>query len=161
MVIRSGAIKFCIQKYGIITYDDLHKYAFEFDIELSRSITELMHTHWTIKDIDLYEEINKWSISILPYMNTILEKESIPSNSIELLNMLLMVESPVKYMQDLFVTADAKMDKRLRAMMRDLREKGYLTSKWADDVPYIIDFNESAYALQAERGTMSVKESIN
>lgn len=147
LVIRGRAIKFYIQKHGILKYDDLHKYAFEFDIELSGSITELMHTHWTIKDIDLGEEIKNRNIPILPYKGGAFQERLIPSSSMELLNIILMEDNPVKYMQELFAKADDKMDARLRAMMRDLKEKGYLTSRWADDVPYIIDFNESAYSL--------------
>lgn len=143
-----------------LTYDDLHKYAFEFDIELSGSITELMHTHWTIKDVDLSEEIKKRNISILPYKGGIGEERLIPSSSMELLNILLMEDSPVKCMQELFVNADAKTNGRLRAMMRDLKEKGYLTSKRADNVPYIINFHESAYALKVGGGIKTVKKDI-
>lgn len=160
LVIRRNAIKFYIQKHGILTYDDLHKYAFEFDIELSGNITELMHTHWTIKDVNLSEEIKKRNISILSYKGGIWEERLIPSSSMELLNILLMEDSPVKCMQELFVNADTKTDGRLRAMMRDLEEKGYLTSKWADNVPYIINFHESTYALKAEGGIKTVKKDI-
>lgn len=45
LVVRSIAIKFYIQKRWVLTYEDLHKYAFEFDIDLSESIIELNHTH--------------------------------------------------------------------------------------------------------------------
>lgn len=142
LVIRNAAIKFYFQKQWILTYDDLHKYAFEFDIDLTGGITELMHTHWTIKDIDLEEEIRKRGISVLPY------KRSMPSNSMELLERLLAEDNPVDYMGKLFEKADDKMDRRLRAMMRDLKEKGYLTSYWASNVPYCIEFNEKAYTLK-------------
>jgi|GEM_PF-990077 len=150
LVVRSNALKFYIKKNGILTYDNLHKYAFEFDIDLSGSITELKHTHWTIKSIDLSEEIKKNNISILPYKRDVLDERAIPSSSMELLNILLVEDNPVKYMQELFANADNKTDSRLRAMMRDLKEKGYLSSEWADNVPYIIDFHESAYALKLE-----------
>ncbi len=147
LVVRSNAIKFYIKKNGILKYDNLHKYAFELDIDLSRSISELKHTHWTIKDIDLGEEIKKRDISILPYKRDVLNERSMPSTSMELLSILMVEDSPEKYMQELFEGADDKSDSRLRAMMRDLKEKGYLTSKWADNIPYIIDFHESAYAI--------------
>ncbi|MBT9779627.1 TIR domain-containing protein [Clostridium sp. MCC353] len=148
MVIREKAIKFYFQKQGVLTYDDLHKYAFEFDIELTGSITELMHTHWTIKDINLVEEIKKRGISVLPYKDNGLKETIMPSNSKELLKILLMEDNPVDYMGELFEKADDKMDSRLRAMMRDLKDKGYLTSWWADNVPYRIDFNERAYSFK-------------
>ena len=66
----------------------------------------------------------------------------------ELLKILLTEDNPVDYMGKLFEKADDKTDNRLRAMMRDLREKGYLISYWADDVSDRIIFNESAYSLE-------------
>ena len=146
MVVRKAAIKFYFQKQGILRYNDLHRYAFEFDIDLSGGITELMHTHWTIKDIDLEDEIKKRGISILPYNGSAFG--AIPSNSIELLKILLTEDNPVDYMGKLFEKADDKTDNRLRAMMRNLKEKGYLISYWADNVPDGIIFNESAYSLE-------------
>lgn len=150
MVIRSKAIKFYFQKQGILKYDDLHRYAFEFDIDLTRSITELMHTHWTIKDIDLGEEIRKRDISVLEYKDSVFVERIMPSNSMELLKELLMEDNPEAYMAELFEKADDKMDSRLRAMMHDLKEKGYLIAYWADNVPYKISFNERAYLLKRE-----------
>lgn len=150
IIVRSRAIKFYFQKQGVLTFDDLHKYAFEFDIELSGSITELMHTHWSIKNVNLGEEIRKRDISVLPYNISASHKEIVPSNSMELLKKLLLEDNPVDYMGKLFEKADDKMDSRLRAMLRDLRENGYLTSYWADNVPYQIIFNESAYLLQSK-----------
>ena len=97
--------------------------------------------------LNLVEEIKNRDITIIPYKESAFEERIIPSSSMELLNIILTEDSPVKYMQELFANADEKTDARLRAMMRDLKEKGFLTSKWADDVPYIIDFNESAYSL--------------
>ena len=87
---------------------------------------------------------------MIPYNVSDSHKEIVPSNSIELLKILLLEDNPVDYMGKLFKIADDKMDSRLRAMLRDLREKGYLTSYWADNVPYKITFNESAYLLQSK-----------
>lgn len=148
IIVRSRAIKFCFQKQGVLTFNDLHKYAFEFDIELSGGITELMHTHWTIKNVNLGEEIRKRDILVLPYNANASHREIMPSSSMELLKILLLEDNPVDYIGKLFKKADNKMDSRLRAMLCDLREKGYLTSYWADNVPYKIIFNESAYLLQ-------------
>lgn len=55
------------------------------------------------------------------------------------------------FIQHNSASSTKKTDSRLRAMMRDLKEKGYLTARWADDVPYIIEFNEKAYALQSKK----------
>ena len=79
LVIRNSGIKFYIQKHWILSHDDLHKYAFELDITLSRGITELMHTHWTIKDVNLREEIQKRNISIIPYKGIGFEERTMPS----------------------------------------------------------------------------------
>ena len=86
--------------------------------------------------------------------------KEIPSDSMQLLYMLLHVENPEQYMEKLFEGADNKTDSRLRAMMRDLKEKGYLTAKWADDIPYIIDFNEKAYALKWEVAKKNMKNDL-
>lgn len=61
IIVRSSGIKIYYQKLGVILFDDLHKLTFELDIDMSRGITELMHTHWTIKNVNLYRELNKLS----------------------------------------------------------------------------------------------------
>lgn len=73
------------------------------------------------------------------------KKAIFPKNSKELLKQLLDKDNPVEYMGYLFDGLDKKMDSRLRAMMRDLKEDGYISTFWASDVPYIIEFNEKAY----------------
>lgn len=86
--------------------------------------------------------------------------KEIPSDSMQLLYMLLHVESPEQYMEKLFEGADNKTDSRLRAMMHDLKEKGYLTAKWADNIPYIIDFNEKAYILKEKVAKRNMKNDL-
>lgn len=78
------------------------------------------------------------------------KKKIFPKNSMDLLHQLLDQDNPVEYMQHLFESLDFKSDSRLRAMMRDLREKGYIETSWADNVPYIIEFNEKAYTIDEE-----------
>ena len=75
------------------------------------------------------------------------KKSIFPKNAMDLLEQLLEQENPVEYMQYLFEDLDFKTDKRLRAMMRALREEGYIITAWASDVPYLIEFNEKAYAF--------------
>lgn len=83
------------------------------------------------------------------------KKQAIPKNSIDLLRRLLEEDNPVEYMRSLFKESDNKSDGRLRAMMRDLKEKGYIITSWADNVPYYIEFNERAYTVNEEnRGEM-------
>ncbi len=73
------------------------------------------------------------------------KKQIFPRNSMDLLQQLLEEDNPVEYMQSLFRDLGYKSDSRLRAMMRDLKEKGYIITSWADNVPYSIEFNEKAY----------------
>lgn len=78
------------------------------------------------------------------------KKQSIPKNSMDLLHQLLEEDNPVEYMRFLFREMDNKSDSRLRAMMRDLKEKGYIITSWADNVPCFIEFNEKAYTINEE-----------
>ena len=78
------------------------------------------------------------------------KKKIFPKNSMDLLHQLLEQDNPVEYMQHLFESLDYKSDSRLRAMMRDLKEKGYIITSWAGNVPYIIEFNEKAYTIDEE-----------
>lgn len=57
ILVRTNGVKFKYIKNGYITYDDLHRLTFELDIDMSGGITELMHTHWTIKTVNLYNEL--------------------------------------------------------------------------------------------------------
>lgn len=83
------------------------------------------------------------------------KKQAIPKNSMDLLRQLLEEDNPVEYMRALFKESDNKSDSRLRAMMRDLKEKDYIITSWADNVPYSIEFNEKAYTVNEEnRGEM-------
>ncbi len=78
------------------------------------------------------------------------KKQIFPKNSMDLLHQLLDKDNPVEYMLYLFEGLDNKLDNRLRAMMRDLRERGYIETSWADDLPYSIEFNEKAYTANEE-----------
>ena len=78
------------------------------------------------------------------------KKRMFPKNSMDLLHQLLNQEKPEEYMQSLFKDLDHNADSRLRAMMRYLREEGYIETSWADDVPDHIEFNEKAYTIDEE-----------
>lgn len=93
----------------------------------------------TLSDV----EINLTPEGIAYFRNK--KKAIFPKNSKELLKQLLDKDNPVEYMGYLFDGLDSKTDSRLRAMMRDLKEEGYISAFWASDVPYIIEFNEKAY----------------
>ncbi|WP_172611324.1 toll/interleukin-1 receptor domain-containing protein [Eubacterium limosum] len=57
MTVRNSGIKFFYKRLEEISISDLHKMTFELDIDMSRGIKELMHTHWTIKNVNLYKEL--------------------------------------------------------------------------------------------------------
>ena len=99
--------------------------------------------------VSCLESISKDKSSI----NINKKKQAIPKNSMDLLHQLLEEDNPVEYMRVLFKGLDHKSDSRLRTMMRDLKEKGYIINSWADNVPYSIEFNEKAYAVNEESGS--------
>lgn len=78
------------------------------------------------------------------------KKQIFPKNSMDLLHQLLEQDNPVEYAQFLFKDLGHKLDSRLRAMMRELKEKDYIKASWASNMPYIIEFNEKAYTIDEE-----------
>lgn len=119
---------------------------------------------YAVNNIQHYLEILKYNSLVSSYYQTLStveiylspdginyfqnKKKSIfPKNAADLLVQLLEQENPVKYMQYLFEGLDSKTDNRLRAMMRALREEGYISTVWASDIPYSIVFNEKAYTF--------------
>lgn len=78
------------------------------------------------------------------------KKSIFPRNSKELLKQLLEHDNPVEYMQYLFKDLDSNSDARLRAMMKDLKESGYISTLWGSGVPYHIVFNEKAYSFNED-----------
>lgn len=86
------------------------------------------------------------------------KKRNYPKNSKDLLQQLLEQDNPEEYMKCLFKELDQKSDRRLRAMIRDLKEKGYINILWADNIPYNIDFNEKAFMAENESEEGSVEK---
>lgn len=84
--------------------------------------------------------------------------EQFPQNAMELLKNMMLSENPEDYTKYLFNQLDAKRDSRLRSMMRKLKEDGYIDSSWADNIPYIINFNEKAYELEENGFCMNKQE---
>lgn len=72
VVVRKTGVKFYYKKINVLSYDDFHKMTFELDINMSGGITELMHTHWTIKNVKLLSELDKiLGITSVPIRPTI------------------------------------------------------------------------------------------
>ena len=59
MVVRDKGIKFSFEKIGKVSKEDIHRSTFELDILMPEGITELMRTHWTIKEVNLFRELEK------------------------------------------------------------------------------------------------------
>ncbi len=59
MVVRNKGIKFSFEKIDKLSNEDFHRSTFELDIHMPKGITELMHTHWTIKEVNLLRELEK------------------------------------------------------------------------------------------------------
>lgn len=57
ITVRSSGVKIKYNKLSELSFDILHKLTFELDINMSISITELMHTHWTVKNVNLFKEL--------------------------------------------------------------------------------------------------------
>lgn len=55
LIVRDRGVKVYYSIQHVVQYDVLRKLAFELDLNMRGGITELMHTHWTIKEVNLME----------------------------------------------------------------------------------------------------------
>ena len=62
----------------------------------------------------------------------------------ELLQDILKAENPVQLLCDRFKGLDHRADEEFRSIIRELRENGYISLNWADNVPYRVVINPSA-----------------
>lgn len=115
----------------------------------------IVNYYQTLADVDIY--LTQEGIAY--FINK--KKHNFPKNSIDLLKQMMKVENTVDYLQALFKGLGEKDDERLRAMMRKLREEGYIISYWADNVPYHIVFNERAYELEENNFQQKVERVNN
>lgn len=70
--------------------------------------------------------------------------DRLPSNSRQILDEIVHAENPVQMLCDRFEHASEKEDDELRGIIKELRQKGYIDVKWADNVPYYVTINNSA-----------------
>lgn len=99
----------------------------------------ITHYNRTLEDADIY--LTQEGIDYFKNKKIAL----FPKSSMELLKSMLETESAEEYIQWLFDDLDSRRDARLRAMMKELKEKKYIETFWADDVPCEIRFCEKAY----------------
>lgn len=62
----------------------------------------------------------------------------------ELLQDILTDENPVQLLRDRFKGLDHRADEEFRSIIRELRENGYISLSWADNLPYRVVINPSA-----------------
>ena len=73
-----------------------------------------------------------------------MEFRKLPGNAEKLLHEILQAENPTKMLCEKFEGISQQEDKMLRAILRQLREEGYINIKWASNVPYYVIINNSA-----------------
>lgn len=69
--------------------------------------------------------------------------DKLPSNSRILLKDILEADEPAEMLAERFENCTDKEDGYLRAMIRELIEKGLIEVQWADNVPYYMEINNS------------------
>ena len=87
--------------------------------------------------------------------------EWLPTNSKQLLDEIVCADNPTTVLIERFNYASNKEDDKLRGIIRELREKGYIDVEWADNVPYHVIINNSARTYNdqyAHYKTQSVTE---
>ena len=68
----------------------------------------------------------------------------LPSNTAQLLDAIVESDNPTQYLSEQFDSVSPKEDMELRSLIRELREGGYISLKWADNKPYHVVVNNSA-----------------
>ena len=103
-----------------------------------------------------------WSVYLTPNALTYFEDkehymernrpmfQKLPSNAEVLLDEILNAENAAQLLRDKFASCTSKQDAALRAIIKDLRIKGYINPQWADNVPFFVEITNSArtYAEQ-------------
>lgn len=70
--------------------------------------------------------------------------KKLSSNSKKLLDEILIADNPAEMLCEKFDKAKGQEDDELRAILRELRENGYINIHWADNKPYYVIINNSA-----------------
>ena len=72
----------------------------------------------------------------------------LPASSEKLLQELVATDNPAQMLYARFAQASQQEDDELRCILRELREKGYVNLKWADNMPYYVILNNLARTYQ-------------
>lgn len=68
----------------------------------------------------------------------------LPSNTAQLLDAIVESDNPTQYLSERFDSATPKEDLELRSLIRELREGGYISLKWAGNKPHCVFVNNAA-----------------
>ena len=68
----------------------------------------------------------------------------LPSNSEKILSELVQAEDPAQALRTLYKLSSDQYRRELDGIIRELKEYGYISVKWADNMPYIVTLNNSA-----------------
>lgn len=86
----------------------------------------------------------------------------LPSNSREILKLILNEENPEDVLCKKFESATPKEDIELRSILGELEEQGLVYINWADDVPYIISIkNPGRTYFERESEYIKMQEKSN
>lgn len=81
-----------------------------------------------------------------------MEFRKLPANAEKLLREILQAENPTKMLCEKFEGISHQEYEILRAILRQLREEGYINIKWASNVPYRVIVNNPARAYDEQLG---------
>lgn len=73
-----------------------------------------------------------------------MELIKLSSNSKALMEEIIQADNPSEFLCQKFKGITQEEDTELRAMIRELREGGYINIKWADGIPYYVTANNAA-----------------
>ena len=76
--------------------------------------------------------------------------EKLPSNSKKLLDDILNTDNPSNFLCKLYKDSPMKEKDILCGIIRELKDKGFIDVKWADDAPYYVTIHNSARTYEEQ-----------
>lgn len=85
--------------------------------------------------------------------------EKLPNNSRIILQQINRADNPAEMLSNMFDNCSTKEEEELRSILSELREKGYLTIKWASNKPYIVNISNSARTYEERLREYDIEKS--
>jgi hypothetical protein len=85
----------------------------------------------------------------------------LPSNSEKLLLEIISSDNPIEMLSSRFEGISNKDDDILRGIIRELCQEGYVSIKWADNVPYFVAINNSARTYEEQMNKDRMESSVD